>query len=84
MRLIPNDLFYILTDCAGLATTEIKRRFNGKCDEVIDDYFAMLTQEAYGFWCDEPELFPELDVSWERPEKITNAIIDIDSSSKHD
>ena len=84
MRLIPNDLFYILTDCAGLATTEIKRRFNGKCDVVIDDYFAMLTQEAYGFWCDEPELFPELDVSWERPEKITNAIIDIDSSSKHD
>lgn len=84
MRLIPNDLFYILTDLAGLPTTEIKRRFNGDCDEVIDDYFTMLTEEAYGFWCDEPELFPKLDLSWDRPEKITNAIIDVDRSSKHD
>jgi SPASM domain peptide maturase of grasp-with-spasm system len=84
MRLIPNDLFYILTDLAGLPTTEIKRRFNGDCDEVIDNYFTMLTEEAYGFWCDEPELFPKLDLSWDRPEKITNAIIDVDRSSKHD
>ena len=84
MRLIPNDLFYILTDLAGLPTTEIKRRFNGNCDEVIDDYFAMLTEEAYGFWCDEPERFPKLDLTWQRPETITNAIIDVDRSSKHD
>lgn len=84
MRLIPNDLFYILTDLAGLSTTEIKRQFDGNCDQVIDDYLAMLTEESYGFWCDEPELFPKLDLSWQRPEKITNAIIDIDRSSKHD
>lgn len=84
MRLIPNDLFYILTDLAGMPTTEIKRRFNGDSDEVIDEYFTMLTEEAYGFWCDEPELFPKLDLSWDRPEKITNAIIDVDRSSKHD
>src|SRR5215203_7566397 len=84
MRLIPNDLFYILTDLAGLPTSEIKLRFNGNCDEVIDDYFAMLENEAYGFWCDEPERFPKLDLTWERPEKITNAIIDIDRTSKHD
>jgi SPASM domain peptide maturase of grasp-with-spasm system len=84
MRLIPNDLFYILTDLEGLTTTEIKRRFNGSCDQVIDDYFAMLTEDAYGFWCDEPERFPKLDLSWQRPEKITNAIIDVDHSSKHD
>jgi SPASM domain peptide maturase of grasp-with-spasm system len=85
MRLIPNDLFYILTDLADLPLTEIKRRFNGSCDDVIDDYFAMLTDEAYGFWCDEPpERFPKLDLTWQRPETITNAIIDVDRSSKHD
>jgi SPASM domain peptide maturase of grasp-with-spasm system len=83
MRLIPNDLFYILTELAGLPTTEIKRQFNGNCDEVIDDYFAMLSEEDYGFWCDEPDRFPPLDLSWQRPETITNAIIDVDSSSKH-
>lgn len=83
MRLIPNDLYEILTEYAGLPTTEIKRRFNGN-DEIIDDYFTMLTEESYGFWCDEPELFPKLDLSWERPETITNAIIDVDRSSKHD
>lgn len=84
MRLIPNDLFYILTDLAGMPTTAIKDRFDGNSDQVIDDYFAMLTAEGYGFWCDEPERFPKFDLSWERPEKITNAIIDVDSSSKHD
>lgn len=84
MRLIPNDLFYILTDLAGLPTTEIKSRFNGDSDQVIDDYFAILTEEGYGFWCDEPERFPKLDLTWQRPETITNAIIDIDRSSKHD
>lgn len=84
MRLIPNDLFYILTDLAGLPTSEIKRRFNGDSDEVIDEYFAMLENESYGFWCDEPERFPKLDLTWQRPERITNAIIDVDRSSKHD
>lgn len=84
MRLIPNDLFYILTELSGLATAEIKRQFNGSCDEIIDDYFAMLTEEQYGFWCDEPERFPQLDLSWKRPETITNAIIDVDHSSRHD
>ena len=29
MRLIPNDLFYILTDLAGMPTTEIKDRSMG-------------------------------------------------------
>jgi SPASM domain peptide maturase of grasp-with-spasm system len=84
MRLIPNDLFYILTELAGLPTAEIKRQFNDNCDEVIDDYFAMLSEEDYGFWCDEPDRFPPLDLTWQRPETITNAIIDVDHSSKHD
>jgi SPASM domain peptide maturase of grasp-with-spasm system len=84
MRLIPNDLYYILTELAGLPAAEIKRQFDGNCDQVIDDYFAMLSDEDYGFWCDEPERFPQLDLSWQRPEAITNAIIDVDRSSKHD
>jgi SPASM domain peptide maturase of grasp-with-spasm system len=84
IRFIPNDLFHILTELADSSVVEIKQRFDGKTDKVIDDYFALLVAEDYGFWCDEPEKFPPLDLTWERPEAITNSIIDIDRSSRHD
>lgn len=84
MRLIPNDLFYILTELADLPVDEIKRRFDDNAGTVIDEYFARLVADDYGFWCDEPEKFPRMDLTWQRPEAVTNSIIDVDSSSRHD
>jgi SPASM domain peptide maturase of grasp-with-spasm system len=84
LRFIPNQLFYILTELADSSTVEIKKKFDGQREQLIDDYFALLVAEDYGFWCDEPEKFPALDLTWERPETITNSIIDIDRFSQHD
>ena len=84
LRFIPNNLFYILTELADYSVADIKQKFEGKTDQTIDEYFALLVKEDYGFWCDEPEKFPPLDLAWDRPEPVTNSIIDIDSSSSHD
>src|SRR6266508_4182809 len=78
-RFIPNGLYIILTRLVGCRSAEIKARFGGKYDRIIDEYFACLLREGYGFMCDEPERFPPLDLSWDRPERITNGIIDVDS-----
>jgi SPASM domain peptide maturase of grasp-with-spasm system len=84
IHLIPNDLFDILTKFKALSASEIKRHFAPQDGKIIDDYFDLLVKQGYGRWCEEPELFPELDLSWRRPETITNAIIDVTNSSDHD
>jgi SPASM domain peptide maturase of grasp-with-spasm system len=84
VQLIPNDLFDILTKFKGLPTPEIKRHFTPQNGEIIDEYFDLLVEQGYGSWFEDPELFPEMDLSWRRPETITNAIIDVTHRSSHD
>jgi SPASM domain peptide maturase of grasp-with-spasm system len=83
IQLIPNDLFDILTKFKGLPAPEIKRRFAPQDGKTIDEYFDLLVKQGYGWWCEEPELFPEMDLSWRRPETVTNAIIDVTKGSDH-
>lgn len=81
---IPNGLYDILIEHEGKTLDEIKAAFDHAYDDVIDEYFEFLEAQNLGFWTDEPERFPELDMTWERPERITNAIIDVDVESTHD
>jgi SPASM domain peptide maturase of grasp-with-spasm system len=83
-QLIPNGLFDILREQAGRTVGEIKTVFEHEYDVEIDEYFAFLLAQDLGFWCDEPERFPELDLTWEAPERITNALIDVAAGSEHD
>jgi len=83
IQLIPNDLFNILTEFKGLPTPEIKRHFTPQGGEIIDEYFNLLVEQGYGDWFEDPELFPEMDLSWRRPETVTNAIIDVTDRSNH-
>lgn len=80
---IPEGLYRILTEMKGLCNDEIKASFDLAQHEIIDDYFTFLEKKDYGFYCTEPDLFPELDLTWMAPEHITNAIIDVDADSDH-
>jgi SPASM domain peptide maturase of grasp-with-spasm system len=81
---IPNGLYDILTEHQTHTVDAIKALYEHHYDDIINEYFAFLIEHEYGFWCDEPELFPDLDLTWQRPEQITNAIIDVDEHSTHD
>lgn len=83
-KLIPNGLYEILTEHRGRTVDEIKAAYDHEFDEEIDEYFQFLLDHEFGFWCDEPELFPDLDLTWDAPGRITNALIDVDAGSRHD
>jgi SPASM domain peptide maturase of grasp-with-spasm system len=53
-------------------------------DEIIDEYFEYLIVNELGFYCDDPDNFPKIDLSWETPEIFTNAIVDLNKESNYD
>jgi SPASM domain peptide maturase of grasp-with-spasm system len=81
---IPNGLYEILTEHAGATVEEIKAAYDHEYDMEIDEYFDFLLQHELGFWCEDPKRFPAIDLTWETPEQITNAILDVDETSDHD
>ena len=83
-QFIPNDLYEILTEMRDLTLSQIKAQYDNEQDQTLEMYFDLLVDQEYGFWCDEPERFPDLDLSWDRPEAVTNAIVDVDKNSSHD
>jgi len=81
---IPNGLYEILTKHRGKTVEAIKTLYHHKYDQEIDEYFEFLITRELGFWCNDQDHFPDLDFTWERAERITNAIIDVDATSQHD
>lgn len=83
-ELIPNGLYEILHRYTDHTLDEVKADFPATAHATLDQYFDFLVKQEYGFWCDDPEAFPPLDLSWERPERVTNALVDVDERSTHD
>ena len=83
---IPNDLYRILKEGKNKTYFEIKENLSSEDIETLDEYFDFLLKREYGFWCSYEELdsFPEIDLSFQTPSHITNAIIDVDTNSNHD
>ena len=82
-RLIPNVLYEILTEYKDKSIDVIKASFQNKYDHYIDSYIKFLKENEFGFWCKNPEQFPDIKTNWIHPSRITNCIIDINYSSKH-
>lgn len=82
---ITNDLYEILSEQSDLSINEIFCFYGHENKKTLEEYFHFLSLEEYIFFCefDELELFPKLDLHWESPSIITNAIIDVNIDSKH-
>jgi len=81
---IPNGLYEILTEHAGKSVAAIQDFYGHEYDAEIDEYFAFLLRHELGFFTHDPDRFPAIDLTWEAPERITNAIVDVDEHSDHD
>lgn len=79
---IPNSLYNILTNDKGKSLQQLREAY-GDQTAVLDQYLTFLLDNDLGFLTDEPELFPQLEMKWHFPNKITNAIIDTGASSAH-
>ena len=83
-HLIPNDLYSILTTETLLTEDEIIEKYGDDNRETLESYFDFLIEKQLGFRTCNPELFPEIDMNWDTPRSITNAIVDIDSMDSYD
>ena len=81
---IPNKIYELLTEYKDKHIDFIKSEFNNEYDNQIDIYYAHLIEKEFGFFCENPEQFPEIDLTWKHPSIITNAIIDFNKFSNHD
>lgn len=61
----------------GFSIDELKGNFNYVQDDGIDALFSYIKDKGYGFFTDEPELFPRISLQWDSPYIITNAILEI-------
>jgi hypothetical protein len=74
---IPNSLYEILTKYPDKSICYIKKEYNNKYDEIIDDYFEFLLKNEFAFRYTEQEIkhFPPLNLEWRTSSIIENAII---------
>ena len=82
---ISEGLYEILVKYKNRSINYIKEKYGERLNETIDEYFEYLIETEYGFWTDESDLpnFNEINLSFETPELINNAIVDINEHSKH-
>jgi SPASM domain peptide maturase of grasp-with-spasm system len=83
-QFIPLGLYEILTEHKNMSLDLIQNCYENQHDELIAEYFDYLLDKEYGFWCDNPENFPDIDLHFELPQSINNAIIDLNAASEHD
>lgn len=81
---IPNILVEILALCREHTVQQIHAHYGNEHDEQIDEYFQYLIDQQYGFYTDEPQRFPAMDLDWRNPKVITNCLVDFDAESRHD
>lgn len=75
---IPNILHEILTEHENKTLAGICEIYGNEHRKQIEEYFQFLIQNELGFYCNNPENFPNLDRTWKYANPITNAIIEIE------
>jgi len=81
---IPNTLCDVLVEYKNCSIDIIKGDFDESSHAELDKHFSFLIENGFGFWYDKPEEFPDMQLDWDHSSPITNAIIDVNDSSKYD
>ncbi|MEI6764661.1 MAG: grasp-with-spasm system SPASM domain peptide maturase [Bacteroidota bacterium] len=78
---IPNELYAIVTESNSATVKETTDRLK-ECDrQVVLEYFDYLIEQDLGVLLKsyEIELFPKLNLQWDFPSEISNAVVEISS-----
>ncbi len=84
MYFVSNEMFEILEEFKTSPVAKVLDDYDTEAGEIINEYIEFLQNHELGFWTIEPERFPPISTLWEHPSVITNAIIDVRTSSNHD
>ncbi|MEI7597421.1 MAG: grasp-with-spasm system SPASM domain peptide maturase [Bacteroidota bacterium] len=83
-QFVPISLLEIIEKSKSHTIREVKKSYGNNFDSVIDEYLNFIQNKDYGFYCDDIEeikCFPEIELFWDYPAKISNIVIDIDEKS---
>ena len=83
IRFIPNDLCDLLLKFESSTFNEILLHYGKEHERTLTEYFEFLVENEFGFWCEDPSLFPNIDNLWESASIIENGIIDVNQLSNH-
>lgn len=75
---IPNILFQIIQELKQNPLVTIKQQYAPNQPELFDNYIDFLIKKDLGFKTKSPESFPEIDLSYQVPAGIYNAVIESD------
>jgi SPASM domain peptide maturase of grasp-with-spasm system len=81
---IPISLFEILDQYKNVQFSKILSKFGEKNEKTINEFFDWLIKREFGFWCKsrrESLQFPEMNLEWDTPFDLSNAIIDLNPNS---
>lgn len=82
-ELIPTSLCDILLRFPIFDLSDLIAVYGESEQETLTEYIQFLQDNSFGFWTDQPELFPALSMAWQSASPISNAIIDSDQDSTH-
>lgn len=81
---IPLSLALFLEKTSANITYDVLETYLPETQNTILEYLDHFVKKELGFWTDDPDSFPDLNLKWSSPEVINNAIIEIDKiESKH-
>jgi SPASM domain peptide maturase of grasp-with-spasm system len=84
MYFIDNHLYEILGETRKKSWADICDEYDDSSRVMLDGYVKFLEANELCHWTDTPIFFPEIDLYWDSPAYITNAIIDSNEHSNHD
>jgi SPASM domain peptide maturase of grasp-with-spasm system len=73
---ISNDIFLILLESQKKDIGSIFTFFDKQVSDKIQAFFDNLIEREIGFYTNMPQNFPNINLKWENPSEITNAIVD--------
>jgi SPASM domain peptide maturase of grasp-with-spasm system len=84
---LPNVLYDILQESKAFKINQLKEKYCQTLEDenIFDEYISFLEKHEYIFKCSEGEneYFPEMNLEWDAPSKITNAIVEIGDYNIH-
>lgn len=83
IHFIPNDLYDIIVEYKNKPIDEVLQDYDEESHADVMEYFDFLEKRELGFWCNDPECYPDMDLAWDTPSVINNAIIDHNEISVH-
>lgn len=78
IHFIPNELLKALQDIKNVDKEAIQNIYDSNTLENLNLFLNYLDNKELGFWTSTPHLFPEMNLEWDYPAKISNAIVEID------